>query len=113
MDDERARQLLASERQRIERALAELHELETSRELTAGDEPSSDQGADLTELAYEEGSEEDLGEQLHALERAETRLAQGTYGLSVESGEPIPDERLEAYPLAERTVDEELRLERE
>ena len=31
----------------------------------------------------------------------------GTYGLSIESGQPIPDERLEALPTAELTVEEE------
>ena len=35
-----------------------------------------------------------------------TRLAAGTYGLSIRSGEPIPDERLEADPAAELTVEE-------
>jgi DnaK suppressor protein len=50
--------------------------------------------------------------ELEAVARAEKRLADGTYGLSVESGEPIPDERLEAYPTAERTVEEQRRLER-
>jgi DnaK suppressor protein len=39
----------------------------------------------------------------------ELAAAAGTYGLSVESGEPIPDERLEAIPTAERTVEEEAR----
>jgi hypothetical protein len=34
------------------------------------------------------------------------RLAAGTYGASVLSGRPIPDERLEAFPLAELTVEE-------
>ena len=43
------------------------------------------------------------------VENAERRLADGTYGLSVESGEPIPDERLEALPTAELTADEERR----
>jgi RNA polymerase-binding transcription factor len=43
----------------------------------------------------------------YAVERAEARLAAGTYGL--ESGKPIPDERLEAVPTAERTVEEEAR----
>ena len=50
---------------------------------------------------------EDFKAQLAALERAEERLAAGTYGLSIESGEPIPDERLEVVPTAERTVEEE------
>ena len=44
-----------------------------------------------------------------ALELAEARLAAGTYGTSVLSGRPIPDERLEAFPLAELTVDEAAR----
>ena len=44
--------------------------------------------------------------------RAEARIAQGTFGLSVESGEPIPDDRLEAEPLAERTVEEQSQYER-
>ena len=35
----------------------------------------------------------------------------GTYGLSVESGEPIPDDRLEAVPWAERTVEEQARYD--
>jgi DnaK suppressor protein len=46
------------------------------------------------------------------VERAEKRLAEGTYGLSVESGEPIPDGRLEIIPWAERTAEEQARYER-
>jgi DnaK suppressor protein len=45
--------------------------------------------------------------QLDAIDRAEKRVSAGTYGLSVESGRPIPHERLEAVPTAERTVEEE------
>ena len=51
-------------------------------------------------------SASDLEERLAAVGRAEQRLAEGTYGLSVRSGQPIPDERLEADPAAELTVDE-------
>jgi RNA polymerase-binding transcription factor DksA len=58
---------------------------------------------------YREGREDDIRDELAAVERAEARLAAGTYGLSVESGVPIPDERLEAVPTAERTVEEEAR----
>jgi DnaK suppressor protein len=46
------------------------------------------------------------------VERAEQRLAEGTYGLSIESGEPIADDRLEAMPTAERTAAEQERFER-
>jgi DnaK suppressor protein len=41
------------------------------------------------------------------LERAEARLQDGTYGLSVRSGAPIPEARLEARPTAELTVEEQ------
>ena len=54
-----------------------------------------------------------LEDELAAVVRAEARIAQGTFGLSVESGEPIPDDRLEAEPLAERTVEEQTRYERD
>ena len=110
MTPERARELLAAERERIERAFAELREPIGDDELTTLDNPA-DQGSELYERELEEGLLDNLRRELEALERAESRLAEGTYGLSVESGEPIPDERLEAFPLAERTVEEERRFE--
>ncbi len=111
MNAKRGRELLAGERRRIERALADLRDAESGRELSEEDQPS-DQASDLTEAEYEEGSHDELNEELAALARAEARLAAGTYGRSIESGEPIPDERLEASPLAELTIEEERRLER-
>ena len=39
-------------------------------------------------------------------DRAEHRLDEGTFGRSVRSGLPIPDDRLEADPAAELTVEE-------
>jgi len=61
---------------------------------------------------YEEQQEVELNKKLAALERAGDRLATGRYGRSIESGESIPDERLEANPLAELTIEEERGLER-
>jgi DnaK suppressor protein len=51
----------------------------------------------------------ELRDQLSAVERAEQRLRDGTYGISIQSGEPIPDARLEARPTAELTVEEQQR----
>ena len=69
--------------------------------------------ADDAELIEEEQVDDALAAQLRreleAIERAEARLREGNYGLSVESGEPIPAERLEAIPWAERTAEEEER----
>jgi RNA polymerase-binding transcription factor len=106
MDAERASELLARERARIEQGLAVLDRdgpLEGSNRIEPGDEGS--QELYLDELG--EGRREELQRALAAVERAEARLAAGTYGLSVESGAPIPDGRLEALPTAERTVEEE------
>lgn len=110
MDPERAKQLLAEERGRLERALGGLRH-EDSGELADQDAPA-DQASDLYEDELDEGLAGRLREALAAVERAEVRLAAGTYGLSVESGRPIPDERLEAVPTAERTAEEQQRYER-
>jgi DnaK suppressor protein len=109
MDPERARELLAAERARIEESLASLDAqgpLEGSERVEPGDMDSED----LYQDEFDEGRREQLRRDLAALERAEARLADGTYGLSVESSQPIPDSRLEALPTAERTVEEEERL---
>jgi DnaK suppressor protein len=111
MDAKHARKLLDRERTRIEQALAELDgdgPLESDDRLEPGDEDDED----LYQDEFDEGHRQELTTQLSALERAEARLEAGTYGLSVESGEPIPDGRLEALPTAERTVDEESRFRR-
>jgi DnaK suppressor protein len=104
MDPERARELLAGERVRIERALARLGHRDTGE--PAEDDPASE-ASDLFQDELDEGLADDLGEELAAVERAEARLIDGTYGRSIESGKRIPDARLEALPTAERTADEE------
>jgi DnaK suppressor protein len=105
MDSDRARELLAAERERIERTLARLGHSDGGEIAHLTD--AADLASDLYQDELDAGLAEDLREQLRAVERAEERLANGTYGLSVESGEPIPDERLEIVPTAEYTVDEE------
>jgi DnaK suppressor protein len=105
MDPDRARELLQAERTRIERALARVRH-EDDGEPNDEYDPAN-LASDLYQDELDETFADDLREQLAALERAEARLAAGTYGLSVESGRPIPDERLEARPTAELTADEE------
>lgn len=106
MDDARAKELLKAERDKVEAALARLRE-EGRGESTANAPAGDYNNENLYEDELAEGREGDLKRRLDRLERAEERLAAGTYGLSVRSGEPIPDGRLEAEPLAELTVDEE------
>ncbi|HEY7197198.1 MAG TPA: TraR/DksA C4-type zinc finger protein [Gaiellaceae bacterium] len=111
MEAEKARELLARERQRIERELADLG-VGADSELSHQDQHPADEGSELFQEERDAGTRERLRRDLEAVARAEKRLEEGTYGLSVASGEPIPDERLEAYPTAERTVDEQRRYER-
>jgi DnaK suppressor protein len=105
VDPERARELLAAERKRIEGALSRLGH-QDSGELTNEQDPA-DVASDLYQDELDEGLADDLRQELAAVERAEARLAAGTYGVSIESGDPIPDERLEALPTTERTAEEE------
>lgn len=109
VDPERARQRLAEERARIETALRRLGYLEGDDQTDADEDDPADHATDLAEDEVEEGLADELQEELAAIGRAEERLANGTYGVSIESGEPIPDPRLEAVPWAELTVDEEQR----
>jgi DnaK suppressor protein len=105
MDPERARHLLTAERTRIEQALRRLHRRDDAE--PADEFDPANLAADLYQDEFDQGLAADLREQLSAVERAEQRLANGTYGLSIRSGQPIPDERLEIVPTAELTVDEE------
>ncbi len=107
MDDDRARALLKSERSRVEALLAET--------IAAGrnDRIAADQSGDMSdpsEPLVGEGVDDavaaSLRDRLTAIGRAEHRLDDGNFGLSVRSGLPIPDDRLEADPAAELTVEE-------
>ena len=53
--------------------------------------------------------EQQVERRLQAVERALQKIEEGTYGLSDDSGEPIPRGRLEAVPEATRTVEEQER----
>jgi DnaK suppressor protein len=94
---------------RIERALTTL-DREGPLEGDARREPGDLDTEDLYQDEFDEGHRQELQTDLAALERAEARLKDGTYGLSVESGDAIPDARLEALPTAERTIEEEERF---
>jgi DnaK suppressor protein len=110
VDDQRARELVTGERRRIEAALRELTgELGAERLQQRQQTGDSDAGSELATEMVEVALVDDLRHELEAVRRAEERIAAGTYGRSVESGVAIPNERLEAEPLAERTVEEQRR----
>jgi len=109
MDADRARTLLIAERDEVlsllkdaQAAGQEAREAEVDSEA----EDNADAALALTEEGQDDAIAESLRDRLDAIERALHRLDDGTYGRSVRSGEPIPDERLEADPAAELTVEE-------
>ena len=108
MDSQRAATLVSDERQRVEQALRDLRqagrESRDSADEAAGD--IADPAEPLTDEQGDDAVAAQLRDRLAALDRAETRLKEGTFGRSVKSGETIPDERLEANPAAELTVEE-------
>ena len=107
----RARDLLRRARERIESSLADLKRGRESKtdEIETETDALGD-GEILEEEQVDDAVAEQLRAELEAVERAEKRLEDGTYGFSVESGAPIPAERLEAIPWAERTAEEQSRL---
>jgi DnaK suppressor protein len=113
IDQDRARERLSRERERIEGSLADTARVGRSEleEIDTGTDPSDD-AEQIEEKQVDDAVAEQLRAELDAVGRAEKRLEEGTYGLSVESGEPIASKRLEAIPWAERTAEEQERYER-
>ncbi|WP_337061099.1 TraR/DksA family transcriptional regulator [Kineococcus sp. G2] len=111
MDTQVARERLLEMR----RELQETIEGVTSRmengvtaDLPEGGHDFGDEGAHEQQAAELEGLLDGARRRLQSVEDALKRIEDGTYGVSVVSGKPIPDERLEARPDAATLADEEL-----
>lgn len=107
MDESRARVLLRAERDEVATLLRQTDdEVKIAEQAPDSPTDSGDEGLPLTEGANDEAVAAQLRDRLGVIDRALARLEAGTYGRSVLSGKPIPDERLEADPAAELTVEE-------
>jgi DnaK suppressor protein len=107
VNDDQARLLLSAERTRVENLLDSVTGDGLSDRSAANQQGDmSDSSESLVSEGTDDAVAKALALRLAAIERAEQRLAAGTYGRSILSGEVIPDERLEADPSAELTVDE-------
>lgn len=107
MDIDQARALLSAERTRVEGLLR------VTKGAGEDDRNQANAGGDMSDpaerLTAEQGDDAiaaSLEDRLAAIARAEKRIDAGTYGYSIRSGQPIPDERLEVDPAAELTVEE-------
>jgi DnaK suppressor protein len=109
------RRTLEAKRAQLLAALREHEDREDDRDEVHLDADVGDP-ADRAELAIEHNdrlamADHDL-ELLEEVDRALTRLDQGTYGVSEASGRPISYERLRAVPWARLDADEAERIER-
>lgn len=102
-----AREQLRAERAEIERLLRGADVVAGQDRSSENDpESASDRAQPLAAEGVDDAVAAGLWDRLGALVRAEQRLDDGTFGRSVRSGAPIPDERLDADPAAELTVAE-------
>jgi DnaK suppressor protein len=113
-------QFVAQQKERLEEIRGELvriqrgmREDEQERSEEQGDTTldSGDQSQRMFDREMDATIGGQSGRRLEDVERALEKIEEGTYGLSDESGDPIPKGRLQAAPEAIRTVEEQQRLE--
>jgi DnaK suppressor protein len=117
--DELDREFIEHQRARLEELHAELVGVRDSaqddrRDLAEQEEDftqhdSGDMSYSLFTREVDATLEAQVGRRLEQVQRALQKIEEGTYGLSDDSGEPIPKERLKAVPEAVRTVEEQER----
>ncbi|HEU5382814.1 MAG TPA: TraR/DksA C4-type zinc finger protein [Ktedonobacteraceae bacterium] len=80
-------------------------------EANEGPQDTEDMATDLLEMQKEQSIMVNQQALLTLVENALKRLADGTYGQCQHCGKPIPSQRLEAIPWAERDIQCEEQLE--
>lgn len=121
MDDDLARQRLASERERLagvraafdDEHLGDQTENDSVSELSAYDQHQADLGTETFEREKDLSILEQVEAELADVEHALRRLDEGTYGTCEVCGRAIPDERLEAVPAARLCLEHRAEAERE
>ncbi len=121
-NDEIDQQFVEHQRERL---VGLREELVRIREGMAADEEdlgeaegdSTPDSGDMSQDMFTREMDASIGEQaerrLGEVDRALQKVEEGTYGISDDSGKPIPTGRLEAVPEAIRTVEEQQRFEQE
>lgn len=115
------RAFIAAQRQRLEVLRQQLLGREAGeftrdrlRQEEHGDEAHEfeEQAQGMAQHEVDQAVRDIEGRRIGSIERALQKIAEGSYGRSDMSGEPIPRSRLEATPEANLTVEEELIRER-
>jgi len=112
---EQQRKRLLEEKARVEEELSKIADKSEKGYKTKWSEVGSDEDDNAIESDFFaeavslEGNLEDL---LRDITAALARIEEGTYGLDVTDGSPVSVERLEAFPAATMTVENEQKLEK-
>jgi DnaK suppressor protein len=111
MDPEQARELILTERQRLESLQREREneigtdgEKGNSGELSSIDQHPGDMGTETFEREKDFSILEQLESEISDLDSALKKIDEGTYGICEIGGEPIETERLEAIPGARTCI---------
>jgi RNA polymerase-binding protein DksA len=119
IDTEHYRTTLIEERERVERAIANLREDHPGTPDDEGEEVSGTSDNHLAETAsltldreIDYTLEENSGRVLTEIDAALKRIEAGTYGLCTACGKQIAPERLDAYPWAALCMDDARKAER-
>ncbi len=114
MESDEARRRVETEKQRVEALIDDLRgelgdesESEQLSELSAYDQHPADTATETFEREKDLSILDQLEAELVELQAALERIDAGTYGVDEVTGEPIPDERLDAIPAARTNVDTE------
>jgi DnaK suppressor protein len=119
-NDEIDQQFVESQRERLLGLREELVRIkegvaDDERDLGEAEGDTTLDSGDLSQDIFTREMDASIGEQverrLGEVDRALRKIEEGTYGLSDESGDPIPRGRLVAIPEATRTVEEQQRFE--
>jgi DnaK suppressor protein len=100
---------LKSELERVRNGLQEDERFRGEEEEDFTQHDSGDMSQSLFTREVDATVERQVERRLEHVERALQKIEEGTYGLSDDSGDPIPRGRLEAVPEAVRTVEEQQR----
>jgi DnaK suppressor protein len=115
LDLKQQKKRLEAKKAELQRSIADLSEAHPrpvpSIEAHEGPQDHADVATDFLEIQNEQSLLVNEQALLTLVERALNALENGTYGLCQECGQPIPVQRLEAMPWAERDVRCEQKLE--
>ena len=115
IDTQKMKQRLKEKQAELQEQIANLTEAKPTPvdpiELSEGPQDFEETAVDFLEMNQEQSILVNEQALLTLVRQALKRIEDGTYGLCVDCGQPIPEKRLEALPWASRCIKDEERLE--